>query len=297
MRKIKSSTLYKHDYVAENIKAEEPEVKGSKYSHSEFDKNGNMILEIKYDSSGKIEDKYENKYDEKGNLIEEISYLDKNEIAEHKTYERDEKGKIIKSFVHYQDGTKDTIEYKYDAMQNLTEKITVDSYGEIEAKETAKYKDGKLILKEKYEYNELMKKETFELDNSGNITEHNVWSVEEKNVTFRNTFDEKGNLLEQRQYDKKEKLTGKAGYTYNDNGKLIIITEETPYGQNTTKITYNERGNAIEQIETNKEDEVNNSVGRKFNESNNVIETKVFINFHGQGINQQYVLKYEYKYF
>jgi len=297
MRKIKSSTLYKYDYVAENIHAEESEVKVSKYSYSEFDKNGNMILEMKYDSSGEIEEKYENKYNEKGNLIEEISYLDEDEIAEHKTYERDEKGKIIKSFVHYQDGTKDTIGYKYDGEGNLTEKITVDSYGEIESKEMAQYKDGKLILNEKYEYDELMKNETFELDDSGNITEQNVWSAEKENVTFRNTFDEKGNLLEQRQYNDNEELTGKAGYYYDDNGKLIKITEETPYGQNTTRISYDERGNAIEQIETNKEGEVNNSVERKFNENNDVIETQVFIDFHGQGISQQYVLKYEYEYF
>jgi len=43
--------------------------------------------------------------------------------------------------------------------------------------------------------------------------------------------------------------------------------------------------------------EINNSVERSFDEDNRVEEAKVFIDFHGKGINQQYVLKYEYKYY
>ena len=125
-KQIKSTTLTKYDYLAKNIHAEEIEVKGWKYSFTEFDKNGNIILEMKYDRNGKVEEKYKHKYDKKGNPVEDITYLDGREIAEHKTFERDATSQIIKAYKHYNDDTKDTIQYEYNSEGELIKKTIID---------------------------------------------------------------------------------------------------------------------------------------------------------------------------
>lgn len=296
-KKIKSTTLTKYDYLAKNIHAEEIEVKGWKYSYTEFDDKGNTTLEIKYDLNGKVEDKTKNKYDKHGYLVEEVTYLDGREIAEHKTYERDAEGNIIKAFKHYNDGTKDTIEYEYNPDGELIKKTIIDSYGEVEAIETFKFKNGNIILNEKYEYDELMSKDIFVYDEKGNITENEKWTEDDGSVKFKSFYNENNNMVKELIYNKDEKLVAKSEYSYNNNNKITEVVEETPHGTNITKIKYDDKGNAIAQVEINKAGEVNNSVERKFNENNDVIETKVFIDFHGRDINQEYVLKYEYKYF
>jgi antitoxin component YwqK of YwqJK toxin-antitoxin module len=298
MSKIKkSATLNKYDLVAENIHAKELEVKGMKYSYNEYDAKGNETLEIKYNAKGRIEEKYKNAYDDNGFLIEEITYLDGKEIAEHKTYERDEKGVILKAFKHYQDDSKDTLEYKYDENGLLLEVKTIDSYGEVEATEISEYENGKLILKEKHEYDELMEKDTYQYDDNGNVIENEHWTEEAGTVRFANSFDDRNNLIESLIYNKKGDLVSKSVYTYNDQNKIVTVIEEAPGVVNTTEIAYDDHGNAIKQEEKNKESLINNSVIRTFNENNDVVETTVFIDLHGRGVNQNYTLKFEYEYY
>ncbi len=63
-KKIKSITLVKYDYVIEDVVAEEIELKSAKYSYTEFDDKGNVLLEIRYNKNGGVEEKYENKFNE-----------------------------------------------------------------------------------------------------------------------------------------------------------------------------------------------------------------------------------------
>ena len=298
MNKIKkSATLYKYDIIAEDIHVQELEVKRIKYSYNEYDQNGKETLEVKYNAKGRIEEKFENKYDDKGNLLEEITYLDGRDIAEHKTYERDNDGRIIKAFKHYLDESKDTIEYSYNDKGLLLEVKTIDSYGEVEAKEISEYEEGKLTLREKYEYDELMEKDTYVYDDKGNVIENEHWTEEGGVVKFVNEYDEQKDLVKALIYNKDEKLVAKSLYTYNDQHKIIEVVDENPRELNTTSIKYDKNGNALEQQEKNREGNINNSVIRKFNEDNDVIETTVFIDLHGRGVNQNYTLKYEYEYY
>lgn len=298
MSKIKkSATLYKYDLVAENIHAQELEVKGMKYSYNEYDEKGSETLEIKYNAKGRIEEKYKNTYDKNGYLIEEITYLDGKEIAEHKTYVRDEKGAITKAFKHYQDDSKDTLEYKYNKDGLILEIKTIDSYGEVEAIEISEYDGKNLILNEKSEYEEVMEKDTWQYDEKGNVINNEHWTEEGGTVKFTNAYDDDNNLIESLIYNKKGDLVSKSLYTYNNQNKIVTVVEKNPGVLNTTEISYDENGNAVKQEEKNKAKVINNSVTRTFNEYNDVIETIVFIELHGRGVNQNYSLKYEYEYY
>ncbi|MEZ5197217.1 MAG: hypothetical protein R2764_12690 [Bacteroidales bacterium] len=296
-KKKKSVSLFKKDLTPSSSRSAKAERKGRKHTYTEFDEKGNLVLEIKYNEEAEVDEKLEITYDDNGFIKEEKSFFEGNELSDHASYERDENGVIRKSFKHYQDGTTDTINYRYDTDGNLIEKVTVDSYDEVESKELATYENGKLILKEIYEYDELMAKETYLFDDYGNMIEHHTWSPDDGNRSYKHVYDEKGNLIQSNQYNNKEELSGKAVYSYNKIGKVVEAIEETPYGTSKTSITYDENGNAVEQLETNSSGEVNNKVERKYNADNDVTEAVVFINFHGRSVDQNYVLNYEYTYF
>jgi len=295
-KKVKSINLIKNDYFPTQSPSKKTRSTEYKYSTTEYDKNGNVVLELKFNSNHELEDKYVNKYNDAGILVDEKHYLSFKEIAEHKTYELDAKGKIQKAFKHYNDGSKDTIQYTYDSNGNLKEKITIDSYDEVEAKDVFEYEHQKLVKQESFEYDDLIAKNTFVYDPDGNLIEESSWT-EDDNTRRSNSYDENGNLEKVLFYNKKDELVAKTTYTYNEEGKIVGVKEETPYGNSSTVITYDENGNAIEQIEMNEQGEINNSAKRKFNDNNDIVETEVFIEMHGKGVNQQYVLRYEYEYF
>lgn len=295
-KKVKSINLYKKDFYPSSTTPDKIRSVEYKYSNSEYDKNGNVVLELKFNSDQKLEDKFEKKYNDAGILIEEKHYISYKDLAEHKTFEVDKDGKVHKAYNHYNDGSKDTINYTYDKNGNLIEMITIDSYDEVEAKDMFEYDGKNLIKKETYEYDELTSKDTYEYDPDGNVVEESSWTEEENNRRS-NVYNKNGKIEKVLFYNKKDELVAKTIYSYDDKDRIVGVTEETPYGNSSTVITYDEKGNAIEQIEKNDQGEINNSAIRKFNENNDILETDVFIDMKGRTVNQQYILKYEYEYF
>jgi len=295
-KKIKSTTLHRFDTKISGSSGNKTESKGHKYSYSTFNEAGKTLLEIRYNEDGEVEEKFVNKYDAEGRLTEEITYLSDEEMAEHKSYERNEQGKIIRAYKHYQDGDKDTIHYKRDDDGKLIEKNTIDSYDEEEAREIIEYVNDKVKQRKVYEYDELMLDESYSYDDEGNITEFSKWTIEDENSKFFNLFDKKGNLVKAMKHNLKDEMISKAEYIYSVD-KLVKITEENQYEKNTTTLTYDEHGNPLEQIELNREGEINNQIIRIYNDNHDISESEVFINFHGKGINQHYVLKHENEYF
>jgi len=294
-KKIKSVKMFRYDHSG--TKDINPEEKGYRYSLTEHDEKGNVVLEVKYNSDEELEDKYTFKYDENDHVIEEIHYLTFKDIAEHKTYERDKKGKIVKAFKHYNDGSKDTIEYHFNDDGLLMEMVTIDSYDEVEAKIICEYENGNLILEEAYEYDELILKQTYSYDKDGNVIEESKWNEDEGNIRQANVYDENNRVIKVLFYNKKDELAVKTEYEYSKEGKIIGVTEEDQHGKKVTTVTYDDKGNAVEQVEVNPAGEINNKAVRQFNENNDVIKTEVFIDLHGAGPNQEYVLSYEYEYY
>jgi nuclear transport factor 2 (NTF2) superfamily protein len=295
-KKIKSTTIQRINTPATGSAEPSRTSKGYTYSHSNYTADGQLIAETRYNEDGEVEEKYENKYDEEGRLIEELTFLDGDEIAEHKTYERDDTGQVVKAYKHYQDGEKDTIHYKRDDDGRLIEKATIDSFDEEEAREIVEYEKDKVSRRKVYEYDELVLDESYQYDKDGNMVEHTKWSIEEEDARFINTFDTSGKLIKALKENLKGKLLSRVEYRY-EGDRLTKVSEEHPYGSNTTTLIYDERGNPIEQVEVDQHGEMNNKALRKYNENNDVVESEVFINFHGRGINQHYLLTYTHEYY
>lgn len=294
-KKIKTTTLTRINYQP-TAEGKEIASKPQKYSYSEYDPEGQLIQEMRYNEEGEVEDKKVNTYDESGWLVEEISYLGEEDMAEHMAYERDAAGKVTKAFKIYQDGERDTIHYNRDEAGNLIEKITIDSYNEEEAREIIDYENNKIMLRKRYEYDELLLEESFSYDPDGNMKTHTKWSAEDENARYESTFDSQGRIMGIQKLTLKGKQLSQVTYHY-EKEQLTAIVEKDAQGENTTNIVYDGQGNAIEQTEVNKQGGINNRAVRTYNENKDVVSSEVWIDFHGRALNQHYILTYEYTYF
>ncbi len=297
-KKIKTETSFKHDLTIDSFHDEEVQVKAHKTSFKEYDKNQNLVCEINYESSGEINEKYLFKYNDKGHLVEEIIYYDEEEIAERITYERNSDGVILKEYNHYLDETFDTTECFYEGKQ-IIKKLTTDSDGNTDDLEKFKYENENLVLFEKYNNeNKLVEKNSFQYDEKGNETKIIKWNeIDEFEVTQTIFYNEAGLKNKIHKYNHLEQLVEIVNLEYDDKGNAIKVTEEGQNGKLILYLTYDKHGNVIEQQEQDAQGEINHKVERKYDEDNNLIESKVAINRHGQGINLNYTIETKYEFF
>ena len=296
-KNIKSVTVFKKDYFS-GTSPTDADIEEIIYTRTVYDEKKNIVKEEKYFPDGSIEQLYDYRYNEQGQLIEEILYHEENEIADRKTFENDENGRIIKEFRHYQDGTADTTFYKYDEYNNLIEKISVDSDNQVESKEINEYNNGKLVKKEIFEgEKELVLLNIFSFDEKGNEIESVTWDSEEnKKRKFVNEFDDKGQKIKTLVYNDAEQLIARTTFSFNDKNQISQIVEESAYDKNTITLIYDEQNNVIKEEEFNKDNVLNYILNKKYDPDNLILESEVSIDRHGQGMNQHYILRYDYKF-
>jgi len=76
-KKIRTITVTQFDYIIRNFNDEALDIEGHPNNFSEFDQDGNILKEMKYNRFGEFEEMLRYGYDEKGNLIHEslIAYF------------------------------------------------------------------------------------------------------------------------------------------------------------------------------------------------------------------------------
>ena len=296
---IKIESIYKIDVIIQNINSKELDVTKNKYSYKENDKDGNTTLEINYDAFGTIAEKIVRKFDDRKFLVEEIYYDEGEEIAERKTYERNDDGTIKFEFTHYLDNSFDTLSYQYDGEKNVVSKILKDDEGFVESNEKFEYKNNKLVKKVVYDdNNKLIEELIYRYDENGNVLEYsNKEKDKYNNYRIVDEYDEKNNRVKSLKYNFNNKLVQISTYLFDEKNRAVKVINEDQNGITTTHLKYDDNDHLIFQEELNANDEINSSVERKYDESGNILQSKVFIDMHGMGMNQNYILKYEYEFF
>ncbi|MCF8299199.1 MAG: hypothetical protein K9J13_16745 [Saprospiraceae bacterium] len=297
-KKIKTETSWKHDLTINSFHDEEVVEKAYKSAYKEYDENGNTICDITYDRQGGIAEKYLFKYDENGNLIEEIIYFDEEEIVERISYERNSEGEILKEFNHYLDDTYDTTEYMYENGK-IIKKVTTDSDGDSDGYEQFVYDGDKLLLFEKFDdENELIEKNSYRFDENGNEIENSKWNKEDDaEIIVKTLYNEAGQKNKIQQYNNKKQLVAIVSFEYSDKGVINKVIEEGRNGKTILNLIHDEKGNVIVQEELAANDEINHRVERKYDDDSNVLQSKVQINRHGQGINEDYTIEFKYEFY
>lgn len=298
-KKIKSVEVRKYDYVIDEFDNEVREEEGVLHSFNEYDKNGSITTEKRYDIYGNLVDISRLKYDDSSRLVEECLLDENGDIMERRTFEWDKNGNLLRELQHYIDDSYDTTEIVYDKDGNITEKNKHDSDGEFDGKELSEYKDGKKIREEIFdENNQLIKKITYDYDDNGYLTERGNWDIEDDDYyKIVNKYDDKGNVIRVLKYNDSEQLIEKSVYSLDNEFRVVKIVEEDQFREVEVELEYDSKGNVIRQKEINSEGEMNHLIIRKFDENNNISESEVSINGHGQELDQHYLMTYNYEFY
>ncbi len=292
-KKIKSTSIYRYNYIIQNINADEVDLEEYLFQYFEYDTKGNETLEVNYTPDGVVQDKTEKQYDDAGRFTEQKYYDGEDLLAEHLSFERDEQGKILKEYLHYLDGSKDTTTYEYDQDGKLVSKILRDDEAQVEQEEVFAYEGGQRVLYENYEGGELVKKEESGFDEAGNLVSTHVTDHELEDFYRLEHEYEDGKRIRSFRYDEGNKLIEKLEFRYEqENVKLVV--QQSPVGKVVQQFEHDEKGNVLKQEEFNKDNQLNNSIERTYDEDGNLLEEKVYINLHGQGIDRNYILSYKY---
>ena len=295
-KKLKLMQAYRIDVPPEGEFEDFRDKKRINYLQSEYDENGNSVEEVKFDGYGDVIGKSVYVYDDKGHLIGEETYDDSDDLEEKLSYERDGNGRLIKEYVHYLDGAKDTILYKYNDDGKLVYKVLNDEDGDLEKEEKIEYFGGFIVGEEVIEDGELVRKNKFTIDEKGNVLKAEV-KTEDEEFRLVNEYDENGNRIKQLKYDNSDKLVEKHEYKYDGNNRMIETMEENPYKKTTTILGYDEHGNPTTQKEVNRDGSTNHELERDYDEDGNVTEVRAAISGQGQAPARKYILIYEYGFF
>ncbi|MDO9255296.1 MAG: hypothetical protein Q7U54_07280 [Bacteroidales bacterium] len=275
---------------------DETEIREKEFMHqyTEFDEAGHPVEAITYNPDGTVEHRYQYKYNSEGKLEDEILIESDDEVAEHRSMEYNEKGQLVKEYIHYLDGTADSLLYTYDEEGRLISRRSVDSDGETGNYLVNVYEGSHVVSESEYDIaGEIITQRKIIYDEAGNITEE-VFRTPEANYSILYSYDEKGVASVRRRYNEEKHLMERNTFTYDFEGRLSESLDETSSGIEITYTGYDSAGNIILQEEKTEDGELHSSIERTYDESNRPLTTSVFEQRPGQQIPQHYRIRIEY---
>jgi hypothetical protein len=262
----------------------------------EYDRAGNLILEVSYHPDGSISDKNEHEYDVHGKIIRSTTYDGGNEPLETTKINRDKNGHPIKEEIIYMDGSVDTVDYTYEDGL-LLNKVRKTDDGDIEQREVFSYNEGNLILYEKYDDDDQI---IYQVKNSYNndiIVKSEIFSSEDDEpFTQVMEYDKEGRRKSELRYDKKKRLVEKNIYETDSHGRVIKVTEENPSRKNTTEFSYDEKGRLLYQKESDINGDRVSEVNREYDDEGMLKGARIGYLDRMTGIMQENRLAYEYEF-
>lgn len=298
-KKIRTITVNQFDYLVRNVNDEAPELVGHLHQQQEFDGEGRMLKDAKYNRSEELEEMFEYVFNESGQVIREIFSQEEGEAAETKTFEYNAEGKLTRILKHYLDGSIDTTAYSYDDSGQLVMIERKNDENETEQFDTFEWTDGKLVKEDTFDgdKNPLITR-SIKYDEKGNIIELLTWTAEEDTeILMVNEYDESGNLSGTKRYNSEGEMINAHIIQKDDDGRLISFTENTTGPRVQNQVTYNEKGKPVKEEEVTEEGDVLTLVERKYDDEDRELETEVFIDGQGHTLSRHYFLKYEYTFF
>ncbi len=166
-----------------------------------YDEKNLLVSEEKYDLNGELEEVHTFNYDDRGNLIEHIFEIPSDNISERFLTTRNGDGYPLMIIKYYGEDPGEKTEYTYGTHAQPVKIHRYDADGEFEAEEDLLYDDQSRLMSRK------------------------IISPSEGNREFRFSYDEKGNLAGEEEYDKDGKLVASVKLDYDEEGKETIVAK------------------------------------------------------------------------
>ncbi len=286
---IKTEIRYNHPY-----KNNKPENSGYKNVVKTYNKNGDILTHVQYDSRGNVVSKEEYKYTS-DNLLTSYKRFDarRNKLVYRKSffYRHDEKREKEEGF----NGTDYyTINYKYNDNGNLISILyyTGDNLNE---KRIISYSDNKKTIKV-FGKDDNVLSEIIEFYDEHDMLIKQVKYDETNKEIWKYLYDynDNGQIIHEKKYED-EVFKYKIIYTYDAGHRLIKISEEDE-GHNVfvkRKLTYDEKGQLIEEEYRKSADDNFSEKTYKYNE----FGLCVAIDWYYATYNYRTLFKIEYDYY
>ena len=245
-------------------------------------------------------------YDQQGFLIRETLKEGDGTVMEEKSFEPDEKQRIAREFLHYADGSKDTITYRYDDQGHLVEKKSEDEDGDVEQVKVFEYHNGLLTRKAVYDEElnpdggseEPAEEVLFIYDDGGRIleeeTRNNIDGFYRHKV---HVYNDNWHRIAVKVYDDEENLIERVLMDPDEEGRPVRMVEENRKKKNTLNLRYNNKGNIVHQEEYDLKGNLLNTVSRAYDEKGRLLSSEVDIRMPPQGPPRRYVVEHRYSFY
>lgn len=240
--KIRRQTQWEYDYINGS-----PSTKGYRCAATTYDKNGNAIEVLNYDSKDSITSVVVNTYDSKNNKTSYSRFKGKrSQLTYNKSIKYDEKGnKIVESGFDGASVFNNT--FAYDANGKVLEiKYTTDKV--LSEKRTFKYIGNTTEMSIVSPSNVVLSREISILDSKNNVLEETKYIQNDVAQKSNYSYDPTGKKVEEIK-ENLGTLAYRRKFTYSPTGSLVQISEEKPGVKPfiTYQYKYDTKGNVSEE--------------------------------------------------
>lgn len=226
---MKSLKIVKKEYQRVGYDAQDIEPLEFTEGYAEYDDNGLLVREERYEPDGSLNTLTVNTYNENGELIQTEQY-DQDDILLQKTVNHyDDKQRLTAQSNYYGDASEEYVtKYYYDEDDNVV-KQEVYVNGDLDyVEKTTTYKDGRRETEtENDDYGNPMYIHHYQYDENGRVVVYVRDEVQNKDRrTYEFTYNENGDRVKDLIYDYDMKLIAKVNRTFDDQYRQTEIVEE-----------------------------------------------------------------------
>jgi len=226
---MKSLKIVKKEYQRVGYDAQDIEPLEYTEGYAEYDDNGLLVREERYEPDGSLNTLTVNTYNENGELIQTEQY-DQEDILLQKTVNHyDDKQRLTAQSNYYGDASEEYVtKYYYDEDDNVV-KQEVYVNGDLDyVEKTTTYKDGRRETEtENDDYGNPMYIHHYQYDENGRVAVYVRDEVQNKDRrTYEFTYNENGDRVKDLIYDYDMKLIAKVNRTFDEQYRQTEIVEE-----------------------------------------------------------------------
>jgi len=226
---MKTLKIIKKEYQRVGYDAQDIEPVEYTEGYAEYDDNGTLLREERYEPDGTLNTLTLNTYDEKGNLVQTEQY-DQDDILLQKTVNQyDENGLLVAQSNYYGDASDEYVtKYYYDEDQNVV-KQEVYVNGKLDfVEKTTTYVNGRPeTVTENDDYGNVMYIHHYQYDEKGQVTVYTRDEVQNNDRrTYEFTYNDNGDRVKDLIYNYDMMLIAKVIRTFDEQYRQIEVVEE-----------------------------------------------------------------------
>lgn len=226
---MKSLKITKKEYQRVGYDAQDIEPVEYTEGYAEYDDNGHILREERYEPDGTLNTLTVNTYNENGELVQTEQY-DQDDILLQKTVNKyDENQRLASQSNYYGDASEEYVtKYYYDTEGNVVkQEVYVD--GNLDyVEKTAIFVNGRPdTVTENDDYGNAMYVHHYQYDEKGQVTVYVRDEVQNKDRrTYEFTYNDNGDRVKDLIYDYDMKLIAKVNRTFDEQNRQTEVVEE-----------------------------------------------------------------------